>query len=134
MLQSPVQQTRLAIGLVTRQITPETARAHPQQFRRLLLAQTTLIPTFRRFQKTHLPHLFLHERPLHLNPPWNSQGDTMTTGQLSRYNSGQIGSSLHTARKQRCAHTCASLECDRIYPCESLQDDVDVNAMKGFSI
>jgi hypothetical protein len=99
MRKSSVQQTRFAIGFVTRQVTPETPRAHPQQFRRFLLAQTTLIPAFIRFQKTHLPYLFLHEHPFHLNSPWNSQGDTMTTGQLSRYNSGQIGSSLHQKQK-----------------------------------
>jgi hypothetical protein len=52
-----------------------------------------MIPAGIRFFKTHLPHLFPREHPFHHH---NLLAVTMTTGQISRYKGGQIGSSLHS--------------------------------------
>ena len=53
-------------------------RGRPPPFCRLLLARTPLVPALIRFFKTHLPHLFPHDRPFH----HSLLAETMPSGQI----------------------------------------------------
>ena len=78
-----VEQPRLALLEPTPVPAPEIALAHPQNLRRLGLAQRALLPALRQRLELHHPHPLQHLRPVHPRPllSWSDS----KTGQLTCY-------------------------------------------------
>jgi hypothetical protein len=76
-----VEEAGLAVLLIAARPAPQRPLAHPEQLRRLLLAELRRFPTAQKIQKHRHAHPLSGFRPAHPTPPKGAG----LTGQIVRY-------------------------------------------------